>query len=186
MFRLGRPTDDDLQVFVREARELDVTYAEVGASLTDRCPPGYRHDRYERVLDSRSNSFPRAIEGIRTWAAHLGAGLEVTPAEPPTADATVVVSMHVGPLTAVAPCRIVRVIDEDDRYGHAYGTLPGHPEVGEESFVVEKRGQDVVFVITAFSRPAERLARIGGPITRRIQQATTRRYLDGLANYVKE
>ena len=34
-----------------------------------------------------------------------------------------------------APCRVVYVIDEPDIRGFAYGTLPGHPESGEERFV---------------------------------------------------
>ena len=34
------------------------------------------------------------------------------------------------------PCRVVYVVDEPDRRGFAYGTLPGHPESGEELFLV--------------------------------------------------
>jgi uncharacterized protein (UPF0548 family) len=71
----------------------------------------------------------------------------------------------------VAPCRIVRVIDESDRVGFACGTLPGHPECGEEAFVVERRADGTFFSITAFSRPADPLARLAGPIGRAIQLA---------------
>ena len=75
-------------------------------------------------------------------------------------------------------------MDEPDRYGFAYGTLPGHPERGEEAFVVERDKTGAVFKIIVFSRPAELLARLGGPVTRRIQRTATKRYLDGLAAFV--
>src|SRR5438045_912864 len=107
--------------------------------------------------------------GLREWAAHLGAGLLVEPCDPPAEGRTVAVAAPAGPLTAIAICRIVALVDEPDRFGFAYGTLPGHPERGEEAFVVERAGQGVLFRIIAFSRRAELLARLGGPVTRAIQ-----------------
>ena len=47
------------------------------------------------------------------------------------------------------------VTNQPDRQGFAYGTLPGHPECGEEAFIVEQHDDGAVtFAITAFSRPA--------------------------------
>ena len=40
------------------------------------------------------------------------------------------VIVHLGPVRA--PCRVVYVVDEPDRRGFAYGTLPGHPEIDGE------------------------------------------------------
>jgi uncharacterized protein (UPF0548 family) len=40
----------------------------------------------------------------------------------------VVVTFHLGPVHVKAPCRLVYVTDEVNRFGFAYGTLPGHPE----------------------------------------------------------
>jgi uncharacterized protein (UPF0548 family) len=73
---------------------------------------------------------------------------------------------------------VVYVVDQARRKGFAYGSLPGHPESGEELFVVEL-GEDgqVTFTITAFSRPASMLARGGGPISRLAQARITNRYL---------
>lgn len=64
--------------------------------------------------------------------------------------------------------------------GFAYGTLPGHPERGEEAFVVERAGIAATFSIVAFSRPAALAARLGGPIARGVQRRVTRAYLDAL------
>jgi uncharacterized protein (UPF0548 family) len=91
--------------------------------------------------------------------------------------------MRLGPgvISMRIPCRVVYVIDEPDRRGFAYGTLPGHPESGEESFVLHREtGDRVRFVITAFSRPSTRLAKLGGPATQRLQHFMTTRYLRSL------
>lgn len=53
------------------------------------------------------------------------------------------------------PVRVVAVVDEPRRRGFAYGTLPGHPLSGEESFVVEHRDDDSVWLtIRSLSRPS--------------------------------
>ena len=106
------------------------------------------------------------------------------PAAAPVEGGTVAVAAPLGPLTAVAVCRIVAVVQELDRYGFAYGTLPGHPEQGEEAFVVTRRGPRVTFTVTAFWKPAELLVRVGGPVSRRVQHTATMRYLDALAAFV--
>ena len=76
--------------------------------------------------------------------------------------------------------RIVYVVDDRTsspnsvtmRFGFAYGTLPGHVEMGEELFLVEwNRVSDAVtYRILAFSRPRHLLARLGQPLVRRLQQ----------------
>jgi uncharacterized protein (UPF0548 family) len=95
----------------------------------------------------------------------------------------VLLGVIAGPVQITAPCRVVYVVQEPSRRGFAYGTLPGHPESGEEAFVVERHGDDTVtFTITAFSRPATVLARIAGPAGRTIQHRITGRYLQALAS----
>ena len=56
-------------------------------------------------------------------------------------------------------------------------TLPGHPESGEEAFLVVRVGDGCEFRITAFSRPATLLARASGPLGRAVQRLVTDRYL---------
>jgi len=66
--------------------------------------------------------------------------------------------------------------------GLAYGTLAGHPESGEEAFMVEHPDDDSVsFRITAFSRPASPLAKIAGPLAAVVQRQITARYLLSLS-----
>ena len=84
----------------------------------------------------------------------------------------------IGRLRLWVPCRVVWVRDEPDTYGYGFGTLPGHPEHGEEAFLVshDTAGR-AWFEVRAFSRPATWYARLGGPVTRRFQDRVTDRYV---------
>lgn len=85
---------------------------------------------------------------------------------------------------ATGACRIVEVIDSGDEFGFSYGTLPHHPEEGEELFAVRDNGDGTVtFRVAAFSRPAGLLTTVIGPIGRLIQRTMTRRYLRGFADF---
>ena len=99
-----------------------------------------------------------------------------------TAGATVLLLFKSLGFWAVAPCRVVYVVDEPGRSGFAYGTLPGHPEQGEVAMIVDRHRHDgVVFRIVSFSRTVDPLARLGSPVTRLIQQRVTNRYVRALA-----
>jgi uncharacterized protein (UPF0548 family) len=125
--------------------------------------------------------FARAVEAVNGWHMHRGAGLAVVVA-PPAAAAGAAVVMRLGPpvVGLVVPCRVVYVVDEPDRGGFAYGTLPGHPETGEEAFVVHLVGDVVELSIRAFSRPATWLVRAGGPLNHGVQKLVTDRYVRAL------
>jgi uncharacterized protein (UPF0548 family) len=149
-------------------------------------PDGYRCDTWRRTVGSGDAAWERAKDGLRQWVAHTGVGGVVV--EPNTALAageTVVVALRTGPVWAVAPCRIVLVLDDAERYGFAYGTLPGHPARGEESFVVSRDLLgNVVFSVVAISQPAATLAKLGAPVARATQRRISAGYLDALGRYV--
>jgi uncharacterized protein (UPF0548 family) len=87
------------------------------------------------------------------------------------------VVMRVGLWPFKVPCRVVYVVDEPTRKGFAYGTLPGHPETGEEAFIVEYRDDDSVWLtIRAFSRPSSWIFWVGYPLVRLMQAVYTSRY----------
>ncbi|MDQ1486161.1 MAG: hypothetical protein QOJ62_1854 [Actinomycetota bacterium] len=117
-----------------------------------------------------------------SWQMHRRAGLRVVASVPrATPDAVVLMRLGVGPFAIRVPCRVVYTVDEERRIGFAYGTLAGHPESGEEAFVVELLPDDgVMLTITAFSRPARWYARLGGPIARRAQGLMTGRYVSAM------
>jgi uncharacterized protein (UPF0548 family) len=87
-----------------------------------------------------------------------------------------------GPFVVKAPVRVVYVVDEPKRRGFAYGTLPGHPENGEEGwFVDQKEDGSVWMTVRAFSRPANAAWWMVYPVLRVVQEFYTRRYLRALA-----
>jgi len=184
VFCLTEPTSGVVERILEEAREQGFSYGDVGGTAERQLPSGYTHDRYHLTLGPASR-FDAAADGLRHWRAHLGAGVRVEPTDPVATGATYLNIKRVGPMHVLAPVRIVYVVDEPHRFGWAYGTLPGHPEEGEERFVVTRTEEGVTdFDITAFSRPAELLARLLGPVTRVMQKSTTRGYLRGLEQYV--
>ena len=184
MFVFRRPEVVDLERVRSAQAPLEVTYGEVGATRGP-LPGGYRHDRHAVELGEGDDVFRRAIQGLRGWESHRRAGLTLVPDNPPIRQGeTLVLAVTLPGMSAIAACRIVYVVDEVDRYGFAYGTLPAHPERGEESFLVQRdAGGRIRFVVTAFSRPRHPLARLGSPIARQIQLSVTRRYLKGLADF---
>ena len=159
------------------------SYPEVGASA-GALPPGYRHLDVERHLGTGADRFATVVESLMTWDMHRRAGLEVDAAAPRVAaGGEAVLSLRLGPWLIACPVRVVDVVDQPMARGFAYGTLPGHPESGEERFLVHHDPDDTVrATIRAFSRPGPWFSRLGGPVARRLQERTTDRYLDALAD----
>jgi uncharacterized protein (UPF0548 family) len=132
----------------------ELTYPQVGATAGE-LPAGYHQFTGSLALGYGHQVFARAGDAVRHWQAQLGAGLQVS-ASSPTAveDAVLILGLGLGPLRLQAPCRVMYAVDEPRRRGFAYGTLAGHPESGEEAFMIEHHDDDSVsFRITAFSRP---------------------------------
>ncbi|MBF6215488.1 DUF1990 domain-containing protein [Nocardia puris] len=159
--------------------EPSFTYSEVGATAGT-APAGYHRFRLRRRIGHGRELFERAGAEILTYRMQKGTNIfdkaDTPVAEPGTG---LTVRLGVGPVAIVAPCRVVYVLEEENRRGFAYGTLPGHPESGEELFAVEYDPADdsVYGLVTAFSRPAAWYTRLGGPVVRAIQRFIAGRYI---------
>jgi len=164
-------------------RDAELTYREIGRTAGV-LPPGYRHLRRGAVIGAGAQVFTDAVAALFSWQAHLRAGLQVSVSSAAAGPGTVaVLGFGPGPIRIGAPCRIVYVTGEPGRRGFAYGTLPGHPESGEEAFIINQAHDGTVsFTITAFSRPATLLAKAAGPAGWAIQRHITTRYLQALAS----
>ena len=169
---LRRRTLDDLV-------DAPFTYAEVGATRTGDLPAGYDHVSRDEVIGSGREAFDRAAAAVFRWTAQRGAGLRVRASGPASTPGTVVLMTAGLPRLGLdIPCRVVWVVDEPDRRGFAYGTLPGHPESGEESFVVSLQPDgEVRYELAAFSRLATPLARLGAPVSKQVQSFALDRYV---------
>lgn len=186
VFSLRRPGADVIERLLADQRERSVTYGEVGATRAADGPSGYRRDLSSVDLGSGDTVFARGCEALRCWAVHRGAGIEVLPVDASIAQGeTVVLVVPMFGFHVMAACRVVWTVDEIGSFGFGYGTLPSHPERGEEAFVVRRGPHNrVIFEIRAFSHPAHPLARAGAPVTRRLQQRATRRYLGAIQAWV--
>ena len=171
MFLLHRPSDRQIQSFLSAQQHSSFSYSP--AELTRSSPPaGYSVDHNRIQLGSGAETFSAAVSAIQQWKmfdfgwVHLHSNQ--TPIEPRATVAVVV--NHLG-FWSINACRIVYVIDEDDRYGFAYGTLAEHAERGEERFMVERnRADDTVWYdLLAMSKPGP-MARLAYPFTRKLQK----------------
>lgn len=152
----------------------ELTYSKVGATADPVLPDGYHHLRVSRDLGAAD--LDAVGEFIMTWQVQIRSGVRLLSAPD---RAAVGVDATFRFLGQTIPCRVVEVVDEPHRRGFAYGTLPGHPETGEERFVAERdptTAQVTVF-ITAFSNPGSWRAKAIGPLGRVLQRVMTRRYL---------
>jgi uncharacterized protein (UPF0548 family) len=162
------------------------SYPEVGATQDDELPPGYAHGGSTAVVGHGEEAFARAVEAVFEWRMQKGVGLRVRASGPPTRPGTVVVLTAGLPRFGYdIPCRVVWARTDGDERGFAYGSLPGHPESGEESFLVTLRPDGaVVFTTRVFSRLASPLARLGGPLSRAVQAAAISRYVTAVRRAV--
>ena len=165
-----------------------LTYSHVGETLRTNLigspVPRFRSLERSAVIGSGRADFERASAKVLLWGIQTGSGMTVAGATgvPLVAGDEVRLTIPFGPFRVPAPARVVYVVDEPSRAGFAYGTLPGHPERGEEAFLVDLADDGTVTVtIRAFSRPANWFWALGAPVLRLAQELYTRRYLRALA-----
>jgi len=181
LLSLTSPADEAILSVLEQDRGTSLTYTEVGATFLGERPAGYRHDRWEVDLGAdEGERFARAGEAVLGWEAQRGAGIRVLPARPATSGLDVGLALRLPIGFALATARVVQVERSDAFIGFAYGTLPSHPEQGEELFAVRRAEGRVTFEVAAFSRPRDPLARLGGPVTRWLQLRTNKTYLEAL------
>lgn len=158
-----------------------VTYAEVGATASE-LPPGYHHVRMRRLIGHGRAVFDRASDDLFAGLVQRRAGARIRLSDVPLREGTRVrMLVSVGPLSFRIPCLVVWAERSATSAGFAYGTLPGHPERGEERFELSlSPSGEVTFTITAFSAPGRWFTRLGGPLARLVQSRMTRRYLAAL------
>ncbi|TCC20628.1 DUF1990 family protein [Kribbella sindirgiensis] len=168
---------------------LRFTYDEVGSTQYDETPEGYHRLEYRERIGTGDEVFQRAADALLSWRMHRAAGIPVTAtATPPQVGTDSLARLGPGMLIRrlrtqrglPVPCRVVWVVNEPDRIGFAYGTLEGHPEAGEECFLITRESGGIYATIRAYSRPATWYTRLAGPITRRAQHYAATRYAGAL------
>ena len=185
--RRGRSGLRGRGVPLEELRREPFTYAPVGQSAAD-LPEKFDHLDRSRVVGRGTADFDRAGAAVMGWQVQRRSGIRVDPSSPEARPGTVLtLRLGLGPVAVVAPARVVLAVEERQRRGFAYGTLPGHPLSGEEAFLLELRDDgDVVFTVRAYSRPGSLLARLAGPLNGRLQWVMAGRYLSAVHRLLRE
>lgn len=193
MLRITRPTTATIEAYLAAGAEAPFSYAEVGATrggaalLPQSVRDAYDVDEYSARLGLGAELFERARRALLGWHSFDIPWLElVGGARPVAVDQVVATLVRVAGLWTLNPCRVVYRVDERDDprcVAFAYGTLPGHAEIGEERFRVSHSlaTDEVRCEVLAFSRPANLLTRLGYPYARRLQRRFGRDSLLGLA-----
>jgi uncharacterized protein (UPF0548 family) len=183
MIHFSYPNEAILQNFALAQQDLPFSYAAVGATKAD-FPKGYDHDRNEIYLGTGDAAWESAKNAIRAWRMFPSEWAAIFPNNTPIqVGKTVVMTAKVVGVWWKNTCRIVYVVDEPNRFGFAYGTLPAHVEQGEELFMVTREANgDIFYRLHAFSKPRFWMARLAYPIARAYQKQFVR---DSKANMVQ-
>jgi uncharacterized protein (UPF0548 family) len=192
MFFLTKPSRERVQRLIDFSRKAPFNYAEVGQSRGP-TPAGYASNHGRIRLGRGVATFNKAVEALRCWKMFdLGwVSLCWPEAEIEVGTTVAVLARHFG-FWSLHPERIVFLVDDDDarmrRIGFAYGTLQGHGERGEETFIIEWLHADdsVWYDLRSFSRPGQLLTALGYPITRMLQKRFARESTSRMLNAVWE
>jgi uncharacterized protein (UPF0548 family) len=181
VLKLRRPHEDWLREVAEREKDRPFTYEGVGDTRTGVAPIGYRRDQWSVDVGTGDEAFERAVAGLQQWLPQRGSGLAVGAPVTVEPDAVVALAAPTPVGWTVATCRVVYVDAAPERYAWAYGSLPIHPERGEERFAVVRRDDRVTFEVEVFSKLRDPLGRLVPPIARRLQAKATQRYLDAMA-----
>ncbi|WP_193095891.1 DUF1990 family protein [Brevibacterium sp. FME17] len=121
--------------------------------------------------DGRDNGWDNGGDASRTGSGRP----RVEVGQEPT------IFVRLGPFRLPEPARVIEVFESEARRGFTYGTKPGHPITGEESFILIHTPDDRVFlVLRSLSRAGLGIWRLGEPLVRLAQNVYRRRYARAL------
>ena len=158
--------------------------------------PNSFHDAHRRIVaveppgpalaDGPFRRAARAIRDYDIFPSDIGRGKIKRPVE---VGDVVGLRYYLAPgLHIFFASRVSDVFDSSQRSGFTYQTLQGHPELGEETFAVDKDPLTgaVSVSLVAWSQLALPLAALIGPLARHFQTNAGRRALDHLERLAQE
>ena len=162
-------------------------------------PDGYRHFESAYFVGRGRDTFDHCAEELLHWEVKIRSGFDIdvdgsadstdrasgSSASAKTAHRSPrvergqepTIRVRLGPFRLPEPSRVIDVFETEDRCGFTYGTKPGHPITGEESFILIRTADDRVFlVLRSVSRAGLGIWRLGEPYVRLAQIIYRRRY----------
>jgi len=176
MFSISRPDPKKIDRFTTACENDRFSYRGIGGTQAV-VPRGYDADRSRVLLGTGSDTFERARTAIKAWKMFdIGWASICDTSTPIAKGATVAILVSHFGIWSLNAARIVYTIDEEYRFGFAYGTLSAHAEEGEERLMVEfdRDKGEVWYEIYAFSRPGSILTWLGYPLARHYQRKFAR------------
>lgn len=144
-------------------------------------PERFRRSEVTGWIGRGDAAWQRASADVLTWAVKTRSGFSVADARKVEPDARLTVTARIAGLTIHEPVQVVDVVEDDDRVGFSYRTLPGHPVSGEEAFIVHREGEDIFLTVRSLTAPSEvQPWRVLHPVLRIAQLVARRRYLRAL------
>lgn len=141
----------------------------------------YRRSGISVIVGTGEALWERATREVLRWGVKTASGFVVDSPGPVIPGDRVIVRARFLTVTVVEPVEVVSVVEETDRVGFAYRTLPGHPVNGEEAFIVSREGNEVRLTVRSLTRPAPQQPwRSLYPLLRLVQLVARRRYLRAL------
>ncbi len=173
MIALRKPTDADITRFLNQQSQCGFNYLDVGATRRE-LPARYDHHQVEVILGQGRSVYVKAESALKAWKQFDVGWVSALPADTPICEGeNIAIRASLFGMWSLAACRIIEVIDHKDtsemKFGFAFGTLPAHPEQGEERFEIRCDASGIVtYRITAFFRPNYLSAKIAWPYLRRL------------------
>lgn len=144
-------------------------------------PAGYRSWERSTYLGASDGSWHRAADDVLRWEVKTRSGFTVKPSKRVSVGDRPIITVRALGLSIREPVEVVDVVDEVDRVGFAYRTLPQHPVSGEEAFIVTRTGATVALTIRSLTRASETWQwRAIYPVLLVAQAVARHRYLNAL------
>jgi uncharacterized protein (UPF0548 family)/ligand-binding SRPBCC domain-containing protein len=148
---------------------------------SERWMPGetfpYRRAASTTLIGYGDAVWERASADVLRWAVKTRSGFRVPQPREVRAGQRLAITAGLGPVRVCEPVEVVAVVDDPDRVGFSYRTLPGHPVRGEEAFVVHRNRDAVFLTLRSLTAPAPRGRwRVAYPLLRVAQLVARARY----------
>lgn len=142
---------------------------------------GLRRSEVSGVVGHGDACWERATNQVLRWGVKTASGFTVDSPGPVSTGDRVLVTAHFLGIRVLEPVEVVAVVEEANRVGFAYRTLPEHPVSGEEAFIVHRSGDEVRLTIRSLTGPAPQQPwRTLYPALLILQRVVRRRYLRAL------
>lgn len=184
-----KPTKEQLREIAKNEHNRSISYSPSNVTRDGVVPEDFMSKSWTMSVGQGRNDFNNACEAMRKWKGYDAARIIREPAEPDLQlNNTLILAIPaLGLFHVTAMCEILEVVDEENRFGFAYGTLDHHPECGEERFIIElHEDESVTFTVDAIYKHGAMGIKVVTPLATYLQAKAITKYLEGIENYVAE